>query len=177
MTERRDFNLMLTLYDHDGLAALTGSELKDFLLLELDEYDHDLTSDTERLISVGLTLAKAGHASADEPVIQWLAENPSPRRLNIASLILLGLWKEPSSEYIAPHRIEKFMHAREGLALQEEEEFDYVMTLCQSMEFGMPSSLKKRIEVVLRETLQRRFTDETLNNAIAIFIPRALSHS
>jgi hypothetical protein len=178
MTRRRQINEMLTFHNQEKLAAVPEVELESFLLAELEDYDLDPTSDSEGLISTGITIAKAGHGNADSFAIQWLLANPSARRLGIASQLLLGLWKGLSpSAAIAPQKIENFMRAREGLALQETEEYDYVLALCQSMEASPPPPLRERIAAVLRETMRRQFTYEPFNTAIGIVVPRALRHN
>jgi hypothetical protein len=158
--KRREINEMVTFHDTARLAALTPAEVGEYLVSELSDDVADPGADVERLIGLGITFAGAGHQDAAAAVLHWLAAAPAARRLDLAALLLHGLWMSAAHEgSLDGAKVAILLDVRAGLRLDETVEYDYVLLLCLVATPTLPQPVRERVAGELRGLLQRGFTD------------------
>jgi hypothetical protein len=106
----------------ERLFALEDSILKDRLLDTLSTLEVEAGPvNFDRIMGAGRKFALAGQQNKDELAVSWLASNPNPRRLDIVSAFLSGIWSNTASEHsVNPKVLEDFIELRKRMSLDDE---------------------------------------------------------
>lgn len=139
-----------------ALQALTPGELAAYVRHELTEAIKESPLSADRLIAVGVHLARAGRADADAPALAWLAEAPSSLRLDAAASMLCGLWRGPYRQApVPPMGVETLLRQTEGLTLDLDAEGSLAWALCEAMNSELEPELRARLLAALEGILHR----------------------
>ena len=166
--KHRSIAQMVETFDEDRLVALTDAQVGDFLLGVIEAYDDEYESaDFDRLVSMGVVFAKTGHENADQPVLRWLVENPSARRLDIVSTLLLGLWNRSLRQGpVAAPKLDLLRQARQDLVLDEYVEYNYLLALSRAADSDAPQHVKDLVAQVLVRALKRKFQNPHVQSVL-----------
>lgn len=159
------------------LHLLTSAEIEQLLMALLEQYDQSSYVDFDRLMSVGLRLARSGHDAADAAAVAWLALQPSARRLDIAAALLCGLWHRGyRSQPVSGAVVNQLIAARPGVvgAVSDDAEYSYIQALCQVLESAADSATKAQVRQEVQRLAQRAFVP-ALRDTVQARIKQALA--
>jgi hypothetical protein len=158
------------------LHLLTSAEIEPLLIALLEQYDQSSYVDFDRLMSVGLRLARSGHDAADAAAVAWLALQPSARRLDIVAALLCGLWHRGyRSRPVSGAVVDQLIAARPGVgAVGDDAEYSYIQALCQVLESAADSATKAQVRQEVQRVGQRAFVP-ALRDTVQARIKQALA--
>jgi hypothetical protein len=145
--------------DFEALRQISAAEIGDFLLSRMSEMDAESAPpDADKLISLGITLDKAGHEAADRTVLECLSAKPSARRVDIVASFLSGLWQVPfRSTPVNPESIRLLLGAVGRAVLDDDPAYMTVLALSEVMLPEAPQSIKAEVAAALRELGRHKY--------------------
>ena len=164
-----EFKRLFKLGKTDKIRALEHSSVGELLLLLMGEYEDSLEPvNFDRLMGIGIVLARAGTEDVDVTALHWLLQQPSSRRVDIVSALLNGFWKANLRRIpVPPERVEMLLQGGENTELSNDAEFSFIQVLCQIMQPDASLPIRARIRDKFREVLQRPIADwETVMRSV-----------
>jgi hypothetical protein len=154
--EHEAIRQLVRMRDAPRLAGVSAADLAGFLDDFLDQQEARRPLDFDRLMSLGVLLARAGHEDMDTHVLQRLLAGPSAKRLDATAAFLSGLWRRAGrSRPVAEPAVDLLLRAHQGLRADDDTEYSVVQALAQVMRSDAPAALKARIAPVLQAAAQR----------------------
>jgi hypothetical protein len=115
--------------------------------------------DEDRLLSVAVKLARSRRSEVAGTVVEWLAEDPSPARMDAAAVLLRGIWKpREGAAPLDPRHVEALMNAGDAMpAGDEAADASFVLALATAVQAIPEDPVRARAIRVLREASERRW--------------------
>jgi len=158
------------------LAALPLPQISDLLVSVMVAIESEKQPpDFDQLNGIGVALARSGHEDADRPVLRWLSEAPSARRLDIVSALLNGLWNSAFRKTpVTLETFDLFGQALQGSHLTDEAAYSAVLALSQLMTPSTSAEVKDNAASMLRAFGKHVYSDPTARRLAQEAIHRAL---
>jgi hypothetical protein len=159
------------------LRLLTSTDAKSFLLAVIGREDLDAApANFDRLISMGILFAKTEHEDLEEPVLRWLLDKPSGKRLDIAAAFLTGLWRRACRRFpVGDDKVILLLTARRGLEVDEDTEYSFIQALCEVIESDAAAPVRQRAVRAVETAAQRNFS-RSLQPSVKARVDRALKY-
>jgi hypothetical protein len=95
--------------------------------------------DEDRLLSLAVKLARSRRDEVAATLTEWLAEDASPARMDVAAVLLRGVWKpREGAAPVDPRHVEALIDAHEALPVEDEAaEASFVLALATAVQ-AMP---------------------------------------
>jgi hypothetical protein len=127
--------------------------------------------DEDRLMSTGVALRNAGHGTVDHTIVDWLRSRPTNPRLDIASVILRGLWLPGGGTTIDPAHVDTLLSARRAAPAADEADDSSLLTLAEALRSALPADTRVRV----LEELRRALLTPHANPSVRPLLERALA--
>jgi|SRR5579862_6648925 len=164
--------------DFAALQEVPPSDIASFLASTMGQKESEIPLNIDRLISLGVTLAKSGHETVDGPVLQWLGRQPSVRKIDIVAAFLSGLWKAPFRQRpVTGESANAFLEVIRGAKLDDDATLNCVVALTEAMIPEAPSQVRVKVGAALREMARHRFRNPSTARMSQSLIDRALQRS
>jgi hypothetical protein len=145
--------------DFEALRSIQASDIGDFLRSMMSVVEQESTPpDADKLMSLGVTLAKAGHEASDRDALEWLNAKPSARRVDIVAAFLNGLWQIPfRSASVPPESARLFLQALRVTAPDDNSMYMSVLALSELMIPEASQEVKVAVAGALREMARHKY--------------------
>jgi hypothetical protein len=165
--------------DLEGLRSIQASDIGDFLRSMMSAVEEESTPpNADKLISLGVTLAKAGHESSDRDALEWLNGKPSSRRVGIVAAFLNGLWQIPfRSASVPPESARLFLQALRVTALDDDAMYMSVLALSVLMIPQASKEVKVEVAGALREMARHKYLSPAAARLSQSVIEKALQRA
>lgn len=176
MEEKEISHLMIS-GNLQKLRSLTYADVSGFLLAAMGRYEDDASpADFDHLMSMGILFAKTEHEDVDYPVLHWLLNKPSGRRLDIVAAFLTGLWRRKCRRFpVAEDKVVLLLTARRGLEVDDDDEYSFIQALCEVIESDAETPVKLRAVNAVQTAARRNFSP-SLQPSVTARVDRALRY-
>jgi len=121
----------------------------------------------DRLNSQGIILVRAGHEQVDAVALNWLHQDLSARRLDIASALLNGLWHVAYRHSpLEVANVESLIAARRRIEPQGDAAYSSLQALSQALHAKASVALRNVVSLALQEILQEKHEPPVLDKLI-----------
>jgi len=160
--------------DESGLAGATAEEIAASVEAFADRAERahpDL--DADQLVSTGFAVARSGRADpAGTAAIDWLLRAPSAPRLEIASLIMSGLWvRVASGPRVVPAHVAGLIEARRQAPFDETANAASLLALGATL-FG---SLSPSLRALIVEELRTAAAEPRVSSALREYLLKRIA--
>jgi hypothetical protein len=175
--EEKEIRHLMVSGNLQKLRSLTYADVSGFLLAAMGRYDDDAApADFDRLMSMGILFAKTEHEHVDYPVLRWLLNKPSGKRLDIVAAFLTGLWRRAYRRIpVAEDKFVLLLTARRGLEVDDDAEYSFIQALCEVIESDAAAPVKLKAVNAVRTAARRNFSP-SLQPTVTARVDRALRY-
>jgi hypothetical protein len=134
--------------------------------------------DADQLISAGFAVLRSGHgAAAAQAVVPWLSAQPTVARLDVASLLLQGLFVHAGrgAQRAEPDAVEALLDACRLLSASDGVCPSAWIALAAALRALHPSPLRARVLEALRGAVQDPRTSTALRDHLRVDVARTAS--
>lgn len=164
--------------DLEPLRRQPAGSIGEFVVHVLNQYSTGARAmNVDRLLSLGVLLAKAGHGVADR-LAQGDAVSGDPElKVDVLASFLTGMWNPAFRTSPPDHTtVLALVTLRGNLRLGIDAEYSYIQALCQALQRDSPSGLKSLLVPRLTEVARRPYP-EPWGEQIAALTGGALSRA
>jgi hypothetical protein len=123
-------------------------------------------------MSVAVKLAGARRDEVASTVTEWLAEQPSPARLDAGAVLLDGVWTpRPGAAPVDPRHVEVLLDARDAVGRDDEAaEASALLALATAVRATEPGPVRERALAELRSAATRPQPHPGVRATLASFV-------
>jgi hypothetical protein len=130
----------------------------------------------DEMAELGNALCANGCILKDAIAISWLSQNPTSRRLEIASAFLSGYWEANGhDEAISQEGVEVFMRLRGRIEAEDDSAYSSVFALTKLLSRDIPPGLKQRVIAALRLASQDRYQYQSTEEIAQALLAKMLA--
>jgi hypothetical protein len=117
--------------DSAALTHLLTAEVAEFLVALAGQEEMAYPGgDLDSLMTVAAMTSAAGHRDADDALLQWLGEAPSPARLRVASTVLGVMWNPAEQRPpVEGEKVRRLLRAGRSLPASSDVQGPYLYAL------------------------------------------------
>jgi len=152
MTSQNDQMFPRLSTDWERLLGLEDGKLDEYLVALFEKCE---TSPGpfkfDRLMGIGIRLARAGRRGTDRTALKWVEKQPTARRLDIAAALLSGLWGDESHSHpVTAECVRAFIRLRGTIVLDDESAYSSLMALSKIADSAAEPDAKEEVAQVMR---------------------------